>query len=53
VVLLSAQKDWLRAGIAKSGKLEIREAIPVLVSGKKAAVFVLGKGEEHGEKRLI
>jgi tRNA1(Val) A37 N6-methylase TrmN6 len=42
-VLLSAQKEWLRAGVAKSGKLEIREAIPVLVGGKKATVFVLGK----------
>jgi hypothetical protein len=44
-VLLTAQKEWLRAGVAKSGKLERRETIPVLVGGKKAAVFVLGKGE--------
>jgi len=44
-VMLTAQKEWLTAGIAKSKKLEIRETLPVLVGGKKAAVFVLGKGE--------
>jgi 23S rRNA G2445 N2-methylase RlmL len=43
-VLLTAQKDRVTDAAAKPGNLAILEAIPILVGGKKAAVFVLKKG---------
>lgn len=43
-VVLTARQKELADGAARTGKFEIRDAIPVLLSGKKAAVFVLRKG---------
>jgi tRNA1(Val) A37 N6-methylase TrmN6 len=42
VVLTACQRE-LTDGAARTGKLEILDAIPILLSGKKAAVFVLKK----------
>jgi tRNA G10 N-methylase Trm11 len=42
-VVLTAKQDELNAGVTKSGKFEITETLPILVSGKKACVFVLRK----------
>jgi tRNA1(Val) A37 N6-methylase TrmN6 len=43
-VVLTARQRELADGAARTGKLEIQNTIPVLLSGKKAAVFVLKKG---------
>jgi predicted RNA methylase len=43
-VMLSARQKELMDGTAQSGKFEIQDTIPILLSGKKAAVFVLRKG---------
>lgn len=44
-VVLSACRRELTDGAARTGKFEITDAIPVLLSGKKASVFVLRKGQ--------
>jgi hypothetical protein len=40
-VILTAREEELRGGTERSGQFEIRETIPILVSGKKACIFVL------------
>jgi tRNA1(Val) A37 N6-methylase TrmN6 len=42
-VVLTARQEELTNGAARTEKLEIQDTIPVLLSGKKAAVFVLKK----------
>jgi 23S rRNA G2445 N2-methylase RlmL len=44
-VVLTARREELADGAAKTGRFVIQDTIPVLLSGKKAAVFVLKK---HG-----
>jgi tRNA G10 N-methylase Trm11 len=44
-VVLTAKKDELIAGVEKSVKFEIAETMSILVSGRKAGVFVLKKRE--------
>jgi tRNA1(Val) A37 N6-methylase TrmN6 len=43
-VVLTARLKELTDGAARSGRLEIKDAIPILLSGKKATVFVMKKG---------
>jgi predicted RNA methylase len=43
LVLLTAQKEVLAAALEKTGKLEQTRAIPLLLSGKKAGIFVIKK----------
>jgi predicted RNA methylase len=43
-VVLAARRQELPEGAGQTGRLEIRDTIPVLLSGRKAAVFVLRKG---------
>lgn len=43
-VALTARRQELTDGAARTGKFEIKDAIPILLSGKKAFVFVLRKG---------
>jgi predicted RNA methylase len=43
-VVLTARRQELLKGAGQTGRLEIQDTIPVLLSGKKAAVFVLRKG---------
>ncbi|GHT73304.1 hypothetical protein FACS1894124_1470 [Spirochaetia bacterium] len=42
-VILTAKKDELTAGVEQSAAFDITETLPILVSGKKASVFVLRK----------
>jgi 23S rRNA G2445 N2-methylase RlmL len=42
-VVLTARQEELTAGAAKTGRFVIQDTIPILLSGKKAAVFVLKK----------
>jgi SAM-dependent methyltransferase len=46
-VVLTARIDELRAGAEKSGTLELRDFFPVLVSGRKAAVFRFVKPQDE------
>ncbi|MDR2630225.1 MAG: methyltransferase [Spirochaetaceae bacterium] len=45
LVLLTAQGEALAAGLTKFRTLEPRKAIPILLSGKKAGIFVIKKTE--------
>jgi tRNA1(Val) A37 N6-methylase TrmN6 len=43
-VVLTARSQELTGGTARTEQFEIKDAIPILLSGKKASVFVLQKG---------
>jgi len=42
-VILTAAREELEFGVEKAAKLRIMKVIPILVSGKKAAVFLIKK----------
>lgn len=52
-VVLTARIDELRTGVEEAGTLEPGEIFPILVSGRKAAVFRFVKPRDHGKTGIM